>query len=115
VHAARHGNAHSTGLIGRLRQTGRRSLDQKFVIPELDFVTPLGFSDGFPDVVNCDCIHTVAPQVFDVSLDQIDAALCAIMITASHAGDYQHAAEELVGIERKALSVFVLHRPKSPI
>jgi hypothetical protein len=35
-----------------------------------------------------------------------------LMITTSHAGGYQHAAEELVGIKRKALSVFVLHWPK---
>jgi hypothetical protein len=33
-----------------------------------------------------------------------------MMITASRAGGYQHAAEELVGIERKGLSVFVLHQ-----
>ena len=30
------------------------------------------------------------------------------MITVSRAGDYQRITEELVGIERKRLSVFVL-------
>jgi hypothetical protein len=39
----------------------------------------------------------------------------AHMITALHSIDYQHAAEELVGIERKRLSVFVLHGLKRPI
>jgi hypothetical protein len=46
-----------------------------------------------------------------VTVQPIDAALNAMMITASHTGDYQHAAEEFVGVECKELSVFVLHRP----
>ena len=34
-----------------------------------------------------------------------------MMITASHAGDYQHDTDSVVSIERIGLSVFVLHRP----
>ena len=34
------------------------------------------------------------------------------MITVLHGIDYQHTAEEFVGIERKRLSVFVLHGSK---
>jgi hypothetical protein len=37
------------------------------------------------------------------------------MITAVHGVDYQRMAENLVGIERKRLSVFVLHEPEKPI
>jgi hypothetical protein len=56
----------------RLRQASRLSLDQKSVAHEVAFITPLGFSNCLPDVLNLDCIHTVTPQVFDVALDQID-------------------------------------------
>ena len=52
--------------------------------------------------------------MFDVSLFRsIGGVLNIIMITASPAGDYQHTAEELVSIEGKGLSVFVLHAPSS--
>jgi hypothetical protein len=36
------------------------------------------------------------------------------MITAVHGVDYQRIAENLVGFERKWLSVFVLHGPQKP-
>ena len=36
------------------------------------------------------------------------------MISTSGVGDYQHAAEEFVGIERNRLSVFILHGPRKP-
>jgi hypothetical protein len=52
----------------------------------------------------------MADQIDRQRESPIDAAFRAIMITASCAGDYQHAAEELVGIERKGLSVFGLQK-----
>jgi hypothetical protein len=97
----------------RLCQSGRFSLEPKFVIYELDVVTSFRFQNNLPDVVNCDRAHALAPQLFDVLLDEIARyPLNIIRITVLRAGGYQRKAEEFVGITRKWLSVFVLHGPK---
>jgi hypothetical protein len=61
-------------------------------------------SDGLPDAADRVWIHTV--------LLRLNENVCMIVVLRD--SDYQRMAEEFVGIERKRLSVFVLHGPKMP-
>ncbi|CAG0937042.1 hypothetical protein TFLX_05946 [Thermoflexales bacterium] len=60
------------GVAGYKGGSGLGFLAQR-VGPELEFITSLRVSAGLPDVVNCPCIHIVAPQGFDVAQDLIEA------------------------------------------